>query len=86
MESPHEKVSLTSIAKRGESYSIAERVELEHMVGRGQIGKLILDIGDVIVVKSNDPRHGLSFSTTKYPEGDVIVSPRQAASISVECI
>ena len=80
MESPKEKTPLVA----GESYTIAERTEVEHMTGRGQIGKLVLDVGDVIDVKSNDPKLGLSFSTSKYPEGEVIVSPQQATSINVE--
>ncbi len=80
MELPAEKSPLIP----GESYIITKRVEVKHMVGRGQIGKLILEVGDVIAVKSNDPLRGLSFVTTKYLDGTVIVSQRQAASIDVE--
>jgi hypothetical protein len=83
MESPSEKTSLADIAIAGESYTIAEPIALQHLVGQKRFATLALEIGDVIVVRSTSERHGISFTTTKYPEDAVIVSPRQAASIKV---
>ncbi len=83
MESPAEKQQLSAIARPGQSYTIAERIKLEHMTGRMQVGTLVLEPGDVITVRSNDERHGLSFTCSKY-QGTVIISPTQAASVGVE--
>jgi len=85
MESPREKQSLASIAKSGESYTITERVEVQHMVGKGQKADVVLEVGDVIDVTGNDPQKGLALRTSK-SDGTVLISPEQAQSIVVEKI
>jgi len=85
MESPQEKQSLVAIARAGESYTISERVEVQHMADRGQRANIVLEVGDVIDVTGNDPQKGLALRTSK-SAGTVLISPEQAQSIVVEKI
>jgi len=83
MESQSEKQSLAAIARSGESYTITERVEVQHMVDRGQNENVVLEVGDVIDVTGNDPQKGLALRTSK-SAWTVFISPEQATSILVE--
>lgn len=83
MESPQEKQSLAAIARAGESYTIVERVEVQHMADRGKRETVVLEVGDVIDVKGYDPQKGLALRTSKFA-GAVLISPQQAQSILVE--
>ncbi len=77
---------LAAIAQPGNSYTVQDRIELGELVGNGEAQQLIFDVGDVIVVQSNDSRLGLQISSTKYPRAEIVLSPEQAASINVESL
>ena len=76
--------SLAEIAVPGAEYVVLEEVSVKHMTSRSMIDRLTLQPGDVVKVATNDPQRGLAFRCDRYPQGEVILSPRSAAQIQVE--